>query len=126
MLAGLANFEPAPACVVVGNAFTSLREEGAHSGNLRGPLRLLLYIMPDDWNNVQNVARNHVPLLVVHSDADPVIPVEMGRRVFAAAPPPKQMVVLHGLKHNALYRSPEQGWWMAVLLFVQGEALRRD
>jgi len=122
LLESLPRFQPAPSCVVVGSAFSSLRDAGAHGPHsLRGPLRLLIYIMPDDWDNVKNIAHNHVPLLVIHSDTDSVNPIEMGKEVFAAAPQPKQMVVMHGFKHNAVYQSPDEAWWAPVFQFVKGE-----
>ena len=121
MLEALPSFQPAPVCVVVASAFSSLRAEGARSAALHGPLKLLLYVMPDYWNNVKNVAHNHVPLLVIHSDADTAIPIAMGQEVFRAAPEPKQMVVLHGFKHNDLYRKPSEEWWTPVLQFLQGK-----
>jgi hypothetical protein len=127
LLESLSSFQPAPSCVVVGSAFSSLRDMGAHGPHsLRGFLRVLLYIMPDDWDNVKNVAHNHVPLLVVHSDTDSVNPIEMGKQVFEAAPPPKRMVVLHGFKHNALYQRPDEAWWTPVLNFVKGEPTKPD
>ena len=122
MLEALRSFRPAPASVVVANAFSSLRDEGKQSRSLRGPLRLLLYIMPDEWNNVRNVSQNRVPLLLVHSDADSVNPIAMGRRIFEAAPQPKQMIVLHGFKHNALYKDPNERWWLPILQFLRGES----
>jgi len=122
LLQSLPSFQPSPSCVVVGSAFSSLRDAGAHGPHsLRGPLRLLLYIMPDDWDNVKNVARNRVPLLLIHSDTDSVNPIEMGKQVFDAAQEPKQMVVMHGFKHNAVYQSPNEAWWAPVLHFVKGE-----
>jgi len=127
LLESLPSFQPAPACVVVGSAFSSLRDSGAHGPHsLRGPLRLLLYVMPDDWDNVKNVARAHPPLLVIHSDTDSVNPVEWGKQVFEKAPQPKQMVVVHGFKHNAIYQNPNEAWWTPVLRFIKGEPAKSD
>jgi hypothetical protein len=58
-------------------------------------------MIPDVWDNVEAVSRNRAPLLVVHSDTDAVNPVSMGQQIFDAAHDPKQMVVLHGFRHNA-------------------------
>jgi len=117
MLDALPSFQPAPACVVVANAFSSLRDAGVH----RGTPRILVYMTPDAWNNAKNISRNRAPLLLIHSDADTVNPIAMGERIFQAAPEPKQMVVLHGFKHNDLYKSPSEQWWAPVLQFLQGE-----
>jgi hypothetical protein len=45
MLEAAPSFRPAPACIVVANAFCSLRDEGGIT--LHGPLKLLLYLMPE-------------------------------------------------------------------------------
>ena len=74
MLESLLNFHPMPACVVVANAFSSLRDLGVH----RGTPRILTYMMPDVWNNVENISHAHAPLLWVGSDADSVNPIAMG------------------------------------------------
>jgi alpha-beta hydrolase superfamily lysophospholipase len=117
MLESLPSFHPMPACVVVANAFSSLRDLGVH----RGTPRILTYMMPDVWNNVENISHDHAPLLLVGSDADSVNPIAMGQRIFEAAPEPKEIVVLHGFKHNALYQNPSEQWWTAVLQFLRGE-----
>jgi fermentation-respiration switch protein FrsA (DUF1100 family) len=117
MLDSIADFRPTPSCVVVAAAFSSLRDAGVR----RGSPRFVLYMIPDIWDNVEAVARNHAPLLVVHSDTDMVNPVSMARRIFDAAPEPKQMVVLHGFPHNAPYVNPSEEWWKPVLPFLRGE-----
>ena len=115
MLAAVPQFEPAPARVVVANPFTSLRDEGAQ----RGTWRIVLWLIPDVWNNVQNVRHVRSPMVVVHSDTDSVIPIAMGKKVFSAAPAPKQMIILHGFKHNALMKEPSSGWWNPVLRYMR-------
>ncbi len=117
MLAAIAEFQPRPACVVVANAFSSLRDLAARFGTPR----FVVFFIPDDWDNVINVAGVHVPLLIVTSDADSVNPATMGKRIFDAAAQPKRLLVLHGFRHNALYRTPAAGWWSPVLAFLQGK-----
>src|SRR5256885_215417 len=114
MLAAIAHYNPAPTRVVIANPFTSLRDEGAQ----RGTWRIVLWLIPDVWNNVENVAHVRSPVAVVHSDTDTVIPIAMGKRVFAAAPAPKKMITLHGFQHNALLKEPSKGWWSPVLRYL--------
>jgi uncharacterized protein len=40
------------------------------------------------------------PLLILHGEADQVIPVAMGRQLFALAQAPKQIVTIPGAGHN--------------------------
>ncbi|MFZ0419166.1 MAG: alpha/beta fold hydrolase [Candidatus Sulfotelmatobacter sp.] len=117
LLESLPHFRPAPSCVVVANAFSSLRD----AGRRHGTPRLLLYLIPDAWDNVENGKLVRVPLLVVYSDADKVNPPAMGQSIFDFAPEPKQLVVLHGFPHNALYRTPTEEWWAPVLHFLRSQ-----
>ncbi len=114
LLESLPHFRPPPSCVVVANAFSSLRD----AGRRRGTPRALLYLIPDAWDNIENAKLVRVPLLVVYSAADKVNPPAMGQSVFESAPEPKQLVVLHGFPHNALYRAPTEEWWAPVLRFL--------
>jgi len=115
MLEALPHLSPPPSCVVVANAFSSLRDMGRR----RGTPIFVLYGIPDVWDNVENVRRLKVPLLVAYSDADTVIPPAMGQRIFDAAPEPKRLAVSHGFTHNALYQKPSEEWWSPVLQFLQ-------
>lgn len=44
-----------------------------------------------------------VPLLVIHADRDPVAPVAPAEEAFAAAAPPKHLIVLHEVMHAQAY-----------------------
>jgi len=115
MLESLPRLNPAPACVVVANAFSSLRD----AGRKRGTSIFLLYAIPDAWDSVENARHLKAPLLVVYTDADTVNPPAMGQRIFEAAPEPKRLAVAHGFPHNALYQNPTEEWWAPVLQFLQ-------
>jgi uncharacterized protein len=115
MLEAVSQFSSPPAGVIAANAFASLRSYQGVRKNLF--YRLLSYAIPDWWNNLKSAATLHAPLLVIHSDTDQVNPVEAAREIFAAAPQPKALVILHGYKHNAL-QHPSEEWWSAVLGFI--------
>ena len=117
LLDAYAEFHPAPACVIVGGAFSSAREGAVHSWGIPG---WMAHALPDQWNNVAAISHSHSPLLVVHSDADHANPIWMGERIYKAAPEPKQFVILHGLPHNAAYRGPIEQWWAPVISFLEG------
>ena len=46
------------------------------------------------------IGRYHGPLLQSHGDADTIVPLEFGRRLFEAANGPKQFFPLPGHDHN--------------------------
>ena len=115
MLQGVPQFSVPPSGIIVASAFSSIRDYGGRAGKF---YRILASFSPDWWNNVVNVRRATAPLLVIHSDQDAVNPLSEGKMVFTSAPDPKQLIILHGFPHNAIYRDPSESWWQPVLSFV--------
>ncbi|HVT56669.1 MAG TPA: alpha/beta hydrolase [Xanthobacteraceae bacterium] len=60
------------------------------------PVNLLL---EDRYDSILHIRDVHVPIFIVHGEADDVIPVEMARRLFAAANEPKEIVTIPGAGH---------------------------
>ena len=56
------------------------------------------------------------PVLIVHGTADAVVPVDYGRRLFAAAHEPKQLALIAGAGHADLW---ERGLWTVALEFLR-------
>jgi pimeloyl-ACP methyl ester carboxylesterase len=105
---------PAPDCVVVANAFSSVTDFARTSGAPWFFTALLTGV----WDNTGAIRRVRVPLMIVHSDADETIPPAMPASLVAAAPEAHH-VVLHGFHHDALYENPNLDWWKPVLVFVK-------
>jgi fermentation-respiration switch protein FrsA (DUF1100 family) len=57
----------------------------------------------DDMNKIDNVLAKtekvEVPWLILHGDADDVVPVEEGREIYQAAYEPKDLIILEGVDH---------------------------
>jgi len=115
MLDAYTEFHPAPTCMIVGGAFSSARDGAVHAWGIPG---WMAHALPDQWNNVVAISRSHPPLLVLHSDADQANPLWMGERIYQAAPQPKQLVILHGLRHNAAFKGPIEQWWAPAITFI--------
>jgi fermentation-respiration switch protein FrsA (DUF1100 family) len=82
--------------LVLESTFTSLPDVAAfHYPWL--PVRLL---MRTKLNSAAKIAGYHGPLLQFHGDADTIIPLAIGERLFEAAGEPKQLVVIRGADHN--------------------------
>ena len=114
MLQAEPHLTPQPSGVIVADAFASLKDFWAS----RGTSPLMLSVVPDVWDNAKAIRQVRVPVLMVQSDADVMTPLEGARKVYAAANQPKQLVVLHGFKHNGLRRHTSEAWWTPVLGFV--------
>jgi fermentation-respiration switch protein FrsA (DUF1100 family) len=70
------------------------------------------------YDNIGKIARLRVPLLVLHGDADEVVPFAQGRRLFEAAPEPKRFHAIRGASHNDTYIVGGDAYWRAVAEFL--------
>jgi fermentation-respiration switch protein FrsA (DUF1100 family) len=55
------------------------------------------------YDNLGKIDKVKAPVLIIHGSDDEIIPVEMGRRVFAAANSPKDLYIIPGAHHNDTY-----------------------
>jgi fermentation-respiration switch protein FrsA (DUF1100 family) len=70
----------------------------------------------------EHLERYRGPLLVIHGDADSVIPFAAGREVFDRAPTPqKTFIVLKNADHNEMYARRDD-YWPAIERFVGAAA----
>jgi hypothetical protein len=99
--------------LVLENTFTSLPDVAAHYYPWL-PVRRLMRTRLD---SLGTIAAYHGPLLQSHGDADTIIPIEFGRRLFEAAHEPKQFLTLPGLDHNDLH---PPSYYDALAAFFDG------
>jgi fermentation-respiration switch protein FrsA (DUF1100 family) len=59
-------------------------------------------LMRDQFHSDRRIARISVPLLIMHGEADPAIPIVFGERLFALAHEPKRFVRFPGGGHDNL------------------------
>lgn len=95
----LATERPCAGVVLVA-PFTTLADVACWHYGLLGRL------VGNRFDAVGSVERLAVPLLVAHGDRDEVVPFELGRRLFAAAPEPKRFVRVRGAHHNDVLDAP--------------------
>lgn len=54
------------------------------------------------FDSAAKIGRLRAPLLVIHGDRDSTIPLRLGRRLYDAAPSPKELWIVPGATHNDL------------------------
>jgi len=59
-----------------------------------------------------------IPALVMHGDADSVIPYQQGRALYELIEGPKVFFTINGGDHNDATPQDERGYWQAVHAFV--------
>jgi len=84
--------------LVLESTFSSMPDVAAH----HYPWFPVRYLMRTRLDSAAKIAGYRGPLLQSHGAADTIVPIEFGRRLFAAAEAsrPKEFVVFGGLDHN--------------------------
>ncbi|MEM9162645.1 MAG: alpha/beta hydrolase [Cyanobacteria bacterium P01_F01_bin.4] len=105
----LASNHPDLAGVIVQNSFTSMAEMVARSNYAQWfPVR---WILNQRFESLQKVRSLEVPLLISHTTGDPLIPVEMGKRLYKAArSKPKELILVDAKTHHnngGEFKTPE-------------------
>jgi hypothetical protein len=85
--------------------------EGAPSslvdiGRIRYPFIPIRLVMRNPFDSVAKIGDVKAPLLFLHSPDDVVVPIDEGRRLFAAAHDPKEFVQVQGGHVYAVERDP--------------------
>ena len=102
-----------PAGLIVQSSFTS-------AGDMAASLlpflpRVFLKTKMDSFGKIQHV---RCPKLFIHSRADEVVPYRLGRRLFEAAPEPKEFYEVNGSPHNSTYIVGGKPYFEALRRFV--------
>lgn len=100
------------AAVVLESPYTSVPDVAS----LRYPLIPVHWLALDRFESISKVDKLRSPLLVAHGEQDTVIPVFLGRQLFAKAPFPKEAVYLTGAGHLDMYA---WGAGRAILSFLR-------
>lgn len=69
---------------------------------LRYPFMPVKLLLKDKYDNISKIAETKNSLILVHGDADDIIPYAYGKKLFAAAPEPKTMITIKDGGHNNL------------------------
>ncbi|MGB7934694.1 MAG: alpha/beta hydrolase [Gammaproteobacteria bacterium] len=111
--------------LAVESAFSSYRgiaREKLSDFWLTWPLQYpLSWLVSDQYSAARAVADiSPIPLLIIHGDSDPIVPVEYGRRLFELAREPKELWVVPGSGHiqafqRQTYRDRFVVWLKQVL-----------
>ena len=88
--------ETRPAAVILDAPFTSAIDV-ARLHYWYVPLSLL---MQDQFRSIEHIGAVKAPLFVLHGDADGIVPVAHGRRIFETAGEPKEMMEVPGGSHG--------------------------
>lgn len=113
----LAVQHPDAAGLIVESSFTSIRDIVEQQGRFwMFPVDLLL---TQRFDSIRKVRSLQMPILFIHGTADWQVPATMSQELYAAAPEPKQLVLVPGAGHNDVAEVGGSQYLQAVQSFVQ-------
>jgi uncharacterized protein len=84
--------------LILESTFSSLPDVAAY----HYPFLPVHWAMRSQFNSVGKIGEYHGPLLQAHGDADTIVPLQFGERLFEAANEPKQFIRVPDHDHNDL------------------------
>jgi hypothetical protein len=100
--------------VILESTFTNL---GAMARSVY-PLPGLETWLKGRFNSLGRMAAIKAPLLVVHGQRDSIVPLSLGRELFAAAPGPKDFYLIPNAGHNDTYLVGGEAYFQRVGAFL--------
>jgi fermentation-respiration switch protein FrsA (DUF1100 family) len=91
----LATHEP-PAALVLRSPFTSL----ADVGRVHYPWLPVSALLKDRYPSIERIGSIQTPTLVIAGEVDSIVPVDLSRDLYAAAPGLKRLLVVPNADHN--------------------------
>jgi fermentation-respiration switch protein FrsA (DUF1100 family) len=83
-----------------------------------GPLPLH-WLSSMKWTSDKKIATIAIPKLFMHGEHDSIIPLRLGKKLFDAAAPPKEFIVLSRADHNDTFVAGGDEYYQAIGKFVE-------
>lgn len=93
---------------------------------LHHPLIPGRWFMTDRYETRRHIAKVKAPLLILHGEKDTIVPIEMGREIFALAPEPKTMRTFPAASHDDHYKFGSYDALYAWIDALRAEGRRRQ
>jgi fermentation-respiration switch protein FrsA (DUF1100 family) len=108
-----ASVRPA-AGVILESTFSSL----ADASRIFFPILPTGLFLGGRMDSIAKIKSVQAPLLFIHGDADEVVPIALGRKLFEAAPDPKEFYTLSGAGHNDTYLVGGKAYFSKIRAFI--------
>lgn len=103
----------APAGLIIQSSFTSISDMASTVIPFFPSV-----VLRTKMDSVEKVKRVTCPKLFIHSPGDEVVPFSLGRRLFEAAPEPKQFYEVANASHNDTYIRGGKGYLETLRAFI--------
>ncbi len=72
-------------------------------------------LVPPIWDAAASLPSCKLPVLVVHSTADGLFPVEMARDIVSSCGGNAELLLVHGIGHNEPFYKPDLSYWGPII-----------
>ncbi|MGA1869973.1 MAG: alpha/beta hydrolase [bacterium] len=103
-----------PMAVILEASFTTLPDIGSQLY----PYLPVKFLTNFAYNTIDYISHVHCPVLVVHSQDDQMIPIDHGRKLYAAAHEPKDFLEISG-GHNEGFFASEEPYLQGLDAFIE-------
>ena len=100
--------------LVLVTPLTSGAEQAKASG-----LGLVSFVAGDSFNNIGKIGFVSCPVLVIHGTRDNIIPISMGKDIYAKTEAHKKFVAIEGAGHNNLSTTYAGNYWPPIKDFLK-------
>lgn len=109
-----------PAALISESAFASALEMGKKLFPFL-PIKWFITIKYDALSKIKDIT---APKLIIHSEDDEIIPFQQGRKLFEAAPEPKEFYPMRGGHNEAIFQAKED-FVNKIDIFLQKHSLSK-
>jgi uncharacterized protein len=111
----LASKHPDAFGIIAQSTFTTMSDAARQDRLLRWfPIEWLL---TNRFRSIEKLRNLKIPVLFIHGDNDAIVAVSMSERLYRAASEPKQLYLIPGGGHHAIYKS-ESSYLRAISQFI--------
>lgn len=76
-------------------------------------------ILTEKFDSLERVRSLKIPILFIHGTADDIVPSYMSEQLYKAAPEPKQIFLIPGARHYAIYQTGNNSYLRAIEKFME-------
>ncbi len=122
LLEGHAELTPGAHGVILVAAFSSLTDIALAWHVVPPPLARLA---PRAYDNASHISLVSLPVLIIHSTEDQLFPTRMAEKLLSAANDPKNLVLVHRLKHNDMLEGQHAAYLAPVLDYLASRNVQK-
>ena len=104
-----------PAGLILVSTFSSARDVAREAY----PFLPIFLVLRSRFDSESKIETLHCPLLSFHGSDDTIIPIDLGRKLFEAAPQPKEFHEVRGAGHNDLFLVSGQDFLDRIKAFAE-------